>query len=805
MSRKCCCVSGCQKTNLSNPECTFNPLPTEVSRQHEWLKVIGRYDLIIQARIHPKSFYVCSSHFEDEDLKCTSLLLPGALPSRHLPETTLTDTPTRTQTDKSSFNWGNVTLDPPDNQKVLEFKDDEQPQNDVPLGLQDELTRNMCKLMKEQTIVDKDRSSKEFLFYALNLYLLNPQIYYFIREALNLPSEKIFRQIKLKLTPKLDNRILDCISSKLKSFPDKAKYCTVCIETVNLKNNMYYDISNDELVGLQEINGIKTDELARMAYVVMLRSILVKWDQPVTYCLLGGIKHVAQLESWVDGIITSLLDIGFEVMALVTNQGSGVKKFATEIKGITPKKHYFVVNNKKIYYIVDFPQLLNYVRTNLGSKDISYNNKRFSWQYIESLFQLESKKTHKIIPKIISGHVTLHNVTKMATVKYAAEIFSNTVSTAIHAYVDTKELPEEARETADFCLFLNNLFDVLNSSTYDNDNIYKRALGSNESQMKFLQEALNVFSNLQWKLAEHKKETQKTKRGKKEIPHNHRTTFPDVQITINSVISIAQDLNKLGHKRLLTERLNLEPLDKFADLVRAVSSKRETKEAIKPSAIKFSRNFSKQFVKYILTKSPLSNRPSAFQKYFEDATRLEINKITDIPSRSLILLGQGETDYRMQLPEDHPTIYVASYIFYKCQKAHNCNMLDYYVSTLPDLAKTKVYDVYNKKAPFYGKLKLLTYPFIRYIEQLELAFTQVFNKGVWSTPDHPGSQAFTNLRTIPFPDPPCKCFPKIYALKLLIRLRIYITLKAYNKRMKTQNINLSEFLSELNRGLEVVK
>ncbi|XP_063385169.1 uncharacterized protein LOC134671290 [Cydia fagiglandana] len=788
MSRKSCCVSGCQKTNISNPECTFNPLPTEVSRQHEWLKAIGRSDLMLQAHMHP--FYVCSSHFEDEDLKCTSLLLPNALPSRHLPETS-SDTPQRSQIDKSS--------------SVLEIKGDEQPQNDVLLELQDELTKNIRKLIKDQTVVEKDRNSKEFLFYALNLYLLNPQTYNFIRETLNLPSEKVLKKIKLKITPKLDKEALDCLSSKLKSFPDKAKYCTVCIEAVNLKNNMYYEISNDELIGLQEINGVKTDELARMAYVVMLRSILVKWDQPVAYCFLSGNKNVAQLESWVDGIITSLLDIGFEVMALVTNQGSGVKKLATEIKRISPKEPYFVLNNKKIYYIVDFPQLLNYLRTNFGSKDISYDNKRLSWQYIESLFQLESKKTHKIIPKIISGHVTLHNVTKMTTVKCAAEIFSNTASTAIHAYVDTKELPEDARDTADFCLFLNNLFDVLNSSTYENDNMYKCALGSNESQMKLLQEAVNVFSNLQWKFAEHKKETQKTRGGNKKTPHNHRTTFPDIQITLNSVISIAQDLNKLGHKLLLTQRLNLEPLDKFADLIRGVSSKRETKEAIKPSAIKFSRNFSKQFVKYILTKSPLSNRPSAFQKYFEDATLLEISKISDIPSRPLILLGRGETDYRMQLPKDHPTIYVASYIFYKCQKTHNCNMLDHYVSTLPDLAKTKVYDVYNKKAPFYGKLKLLTYPFIRYIEQLELAFTQVFNKGVWSTPEHPGSQAFTNLRPIPFPDPPCKCFPKIYAVKLLIRLRIYATIKAYNKRIKNQNINLSQFLSELSRKLEEVK
>ncbi|XP_063365106.1 uncharacterized protein LOC134653642 [Cydia amplana] len=142
MSRKSCCVSGCQKTNISNPECTFNPLPTEVSRQHEWLKAIGRFDLVLQAHLHPESFYVCSSHFEDEDLKCTSVVLPDALPSRHLPVTSFADTPQRSQTDKSSSDMGNITLDPTvqEHRKVLEIKGDEQTQI---FGLQDELTRNM--------------------------------------------------------------------------------------------------------------------------------------------------------------------------------------------------------------------------------------------------------------------------------------------------------------------------------------------------------------------------------------------------------------------------------------------------------------------------------------------------------------------------------------------------------------------------------------------------------------------------------------------------------------------------------------
>lgn len=57
------------------------------SRRNEWLREIGRSDLLNKTDIKPKSYRVCSAHFESSLMSevITRKLLPGAVPTRLLP------------------------------------------------------------------------------------------------------------------------------------------------------------------------------------------------------------------------------------------------------------------------------------------------------------------------------------------------------------------------------------------------------------------------------------------------------------------------------------------------------------------------------------------------------------------------------------------------------------------------------------------------------------------------------------------------------------------------------------------------
>lgn len=81
-----------------------------------------------------------------------------------------------------------------------------------------------------------------------------------------------------------------------------------------------------------------------------------------------------------------------------------------------------------------------------------------------------------------------NNFQKMR-VKYAAQIFRQTVYGALNTFIHAKFLPDEARATAEFVKSINYLFDVLNSKSVKRNNKYQRELTLNKDQIEVLDSA----------------------------------------------------------------------------------------------------------------------------------------------------------------------------------------------------------------------------------------------------------------------------------------------------------------------------
>lgn len=275
------------------------------------------------------------------------------------------------------------------------------------------------------------------------------------------------------IPPKFEDRILNFLEAKLKSLPKNSKYCTLCIDEMVLKRHLHYDTKWDELIGLHNVNGKVSKEVASHGCVIMLRGIVENWKQPIAYSFLASPKHNKELEEWLDEVILKLFNIGIEVQAIVSDQGSNFAKYAKEVKKITSEKPYFMLQDRKIYYIFDTPHLLKCIRNNLLSNDFIYEGKRISWKYIEELYSQQKQKDLRLIPKVTEKHINPNNFQKMR-VKYAAQIFSRSVFAAISVLVSNHSLPEEAQYTADFIEEINNIFDVLNSSKVSCPNKYQK-------------------------------------------------------------------------------------------------------------------------------------------------------------------------------------------------------------------------------------------------------------------------------------------------------------------------------------------
>ncbi|KOB76452.1 hypothetical protein OBRU01_05748 [Operophtera brumata] len=145
----------------------------------------------------------------------------------------------------------------------------------------------------------------------------------------------------MDIPPVFEDRTLEFISAKLKSMPQKARYCTLSIDEMVIKR--HYDTKRGEMIGLHNINGEVTPEIASHACVAMLRGIMVNWKQPIAYSFLGSPKYYERLELWLDAIILKLSNIGIDVKVIVSDQGSNFDMYATPVKNVTKDMPYFLL------------------------------------------------------------------------------------------------------------------------------------------------------------------------------------------------------------------------------------------------------------------------------------------------------------------------------------------------------------------------------------------------------------------------------------------------------------------------------
>jgi len=98
------------------------------------------------------------------------------------------------------------------------------------------------------------------------------------------------------------------------------------------------------------------------------------------------------------------------------------------------------INTKEIFLIYDVPHLLKSVRNNLLNGDIKLKNKIITLRDIKDTFNIDiiSNKARSM-PKITSTHLQPNAWQKMS-VKLATQIFSKSVSAAIHTCIQTGEL-----------------------------------------------------------------------------------------------------------------------------------------------------------------------------------------------------------------------------------------------------------------------------------------------------------------------------------------------------------------------------
>lgn len=828
---KHCAFDGCM-SRQKDEGLSFFSLPTDEKIRKQWLEILNRPDFD-KPDLKVKSYVVCSKHFDKSSIIFTSKLKSGAIPTQFPQEdktcdqaTQTTDSPINilsskniekaencsgyTQTDKkgtlceSTQTSMVLSENTPRKRKLSKSVHESQLKKRKLLyeldniikevkSKKDEVTKRLDKLIGWQIRKNKhskgNRFDTKFKLFALNLHFSSPQTYRCLktlfnvvslgrRRNLRLPSETTLNRFKIIIPPKFNDRVLNFLSAKLKSLPKHAKYCTISMDEMVLKRHLHYDTKRDEIIGLHNINGEVSEEIASHACVLMLRGIYVNWKQPIAYSFLASTKHYTNLETWLDEVILKLFDIGIDVRAIISDQDSNFDKYAKDIKKITAEKPYYFINGKKIYYIFDVPHLIKCVRNNLLVKDFKLDDKVISWKHVESLYSQQKEKRLKMIPRVTEKHLHPNNFQKMR-VEYAAQIFSYSVYAALNILIFAKILPEDARATADFIEQMNNLFDVLNSSTVQSKYKYKKSFSFKKYQVDVLKDAIKTFKNI---IAIN------PRNGKNNT--NRIKTFKNIAISIQSILMLATDLKNESFKSLYTRRLNKDCFENFFGAIR-----QQGENCKDPTPIQFQRSFSKLFLCNMLKNSRYSNCQEGIicellQKgttFYERPNQIE----TKIPT-SLVALN-GDTDYRFVLPTENALNYVSGYLLCKCTKKHSCQTLASQLKKIPDLNTSTMFThfrAYNKSSSFYGGLKVPPDTFNNYIRNLETTFLENFKSNLM---ERPGSKLYELLKGVEF-NFPCPCFPKDYLLKLFIRFKIFATIRFNNRDFREGKKQIAHFI-----------
>lgn len=168
----------------------------------------------------------------------------------------------------------------------------------------------------------------------------------------------------------------------------------------------------------------------------------------------------------LDAAIAEVNSTGFIIKAIVCDQNATNRSmFEKEFK-ITVSKPYVELDGQRIYCLYDAPHLQKSIRNNLLKHNAVFKKSICSFDHIIDLYWEDVKTQPRSVPDLKYQHIKLAQFAEM-NVGLAAQTLSQSVAAGLRSFVHTGKLPKDCLGTAVYCEQFDHLFDVANSSTFN--------------------------------------------------------------------------------------------------------------------------------------------------------------------------------------------------------------------------------------------------------------------------------------------------------------------------------------------------
>ncbi len=335
--------------------------------------------------------------------------------------------------------------------------------------------------------------------------------------------------------------------------PEEDRICTFLMDEMSLKRGIQYDPREDALICTVWDHDLST---AGTAMVFMVRCLRARWRQAVAFFFVNTAVTGEKLLEKMMTCLGKLKECGLKLAAVTSDQGSNLT-YLTNVLKITPEEPYFALQDNdgvahEIAMLPDYPHLLKSVRNALLNHTILTSKGLASWSHIADLYNLDSAGSIRLCPRLTPQHIAPPPIYGKMRVKLAAQVFSHSVTAAIHTYVTRGQLPSTHLVTASLCSFMNGVFDLMNSSKPVDVVPGRRGL-TREKAAAFIPGAIAELSS--WKVFDQKQ---------KDVTRNFQC-FTGWRTALSAARYLAFQLN---FKYLLTRNLCQDSLENLFGLLR---------------------------------------------------------------------------------------------------------------------------------------------------------------------------------------------------------------------------------------------
>lgn len=587
-----------------------------------------------------------------------------------------------------------------------------------------------------------------------------------------------------QIEPGINNSVFQAIRAKAQSMDLQAKVCSLAVDEMALKEQIWYDPKKDRLAGFQDFGEIfsRTYAVANHAVTFMVRGIGGEpWKLPLGYVLSRGPLCGEKTGQLVKHFVHHVESAGLLVKSVVCDQGSNNQAMLKHELKVHPDKPYFIFNGHKIFTFNDAPHLLKSVRNNLKKTGFKIHNHKVSWKFIVEYYKFVKKSPGvRANTKLTDKHLELPPFSPM-NVRLAAQVLSHSVASGISWMVQGGNLPQLAEHTAEFVERIDRLFNCFNSRHEWDSAPMRGAILTESGHMAFLEECSSWLSTV-------------TAQSGRRLP-----CLDGWKHNINSLIGLWNDLKcEHGFTQLLTSRLNQDCLENLFSVIRGKGGQRTN-----PDSQQFRTAFRQVLVDAIMTSSGTSNCQPDYDTFLL-ATLVEAPKQTK-PDQSHSHLTLAPVLAGVQTHKVNSTLWVTTvagtntklaaqytsvlaYIGgYLCRKVAPKACTPCQTKITGDLDKNNQDHSLIRAKQYEGtKLYVPSRQFQRVVENLEKVFMECIEKAVHregGTRDYISNMikqtnAFRNLEC-------SSCPVATITTNLFIMMRLHFYIKLKNRSLKT--------------------